>query len=769
MAFKCVFINRAAGVSNGALPAGRANRAGFNALNFVKGEENMKKRILSLMLAPILLFSMIVPGSAAGSGDSADRLAAVTGKVKAALSLDTERYKEFSGRLTEGELAPAWQLSWSGEDGSLEITASESGKILSYYNFSADDGRNDVPLSLPKSDPAKAKQAAAAFLKRVLGSGETVDLDAAAGNADRLGETRYYFRGAILLNGQSSPLSFYLSVDTSDYAVTQFHRDSLETDYIGTLPAASFRMKRSDAEPLLRGTLSLRLEYVLDEGEKTAVLRYLPDGIHSFYVDDASGKLVDLTELYEELGRKESADAGENGTTLGGPMADAEAGSGLTQAEQLGADKLKGTLGKEALDQKARAISQLGLDSYTLASASYQEEETNGVSVITARLTYGKRVEENTLRRWVTLNAKTGELMAVSSSGAWNEDGEAGKVGEDAARKTAEEFLAAQQKERFALCAAYTGGSAALRENGRYGTWGFRYARQANGYFFPSDQFAVGIDTQDGSVSSYSRSWTEDARFDSTSGIVSEDKALDAYFKTFQVTGGYVAVPQKLDLSAPEYAPLVEMGYRALNSLKLGWKLTAPDKNVTGIDAKTGQPVFWNVKENGSLQYSDLAGSPAKAAAETLAGYGIGYAGGKFRPDKTLTQLDLVALLASTQGVLIDPDNLAGGDADRAYRTAYGMGALRREDREDGRQLSRMDAVKLLLDAGGYGPAARLQGIYRTDFTDEAEIPEAMLGYAALAQALKVVQGDGAGKLNPGQSVTRGDAGMLLLAFMQRS
>ena len=202
-----------------------------------------------------------------------------------------------------------------------------------------------------------AKQAAAAFLKRILGSAETVDLDAAAGNADSLRETRYYFRGTILLNGQPSPLSFFLSVNTSDYAVTQFHRDSLETDYIGTLPAAGFHMKRSDVEPLLRGTLSLRLEYVLED--EKAVLRHLPNSINSFYVDDASGKLVDLTELYEELGRKESADYAENGA-IAGPMADADTGGGLTQAEQLGADKLKGTLSKEALDQKARGQRRFG-------------------------------------------------------------------------------------------------------------------------------------------------------------------------------------------------------------------------------------------------------------------------------------------------------------------------------------------------------------------------------------------------------------------------
>lgn len=728
----------------------------------------MKKRILSIVLAPILLFSMAVPGFAAGSRDSADRLAAVTGKVKNALALGTEQYKEFSGQLTEGELAPTWRLSWSGEDGSLEITASESGQILSYYCYSTDETWDSAPLSLPKSDPAKAAEAAAAFLSRVLDSTETVDLDAAANKTNSLRPTRYYFRGTILLNGCPSPLNFSLSVRASDYAVVQFHRDSLETGYIGTVPAASFRMTQSAAEPLLRDTLSLRLEYALDEGEKTAVLRYLPNDIDSFYVDDAGQKLVNLSELYRELGESNKfsgADAAAEAPEAVGGTGD---NGGLTQAEQLGADKLKGTLSKEALDQKARSISQLGLGSYTLASASYREEQVNGASVITARLSYAQQTEERTLRRWVTLDAKTGKLMSISSSGLWDEDADK-KVGEDAARKTAEAFLTAQQGKRFALCAAYTGDPANQRENGLYGVWSFQYARQENGYFFPNDQFVIGIDAADGSVSAYSQSWTEDVRFDSPDGIIPADQAVSAYFKTFQVTRGYVAVPQKLDLSDPEYAPLAEIGYRSLNSLKLGWHLTTPEKNATGIDAKTGQPVFWTREERGSLQYSDLEGSWAKDAAGTLADYGIGYAGGRFRPDKQLTQLDLVALLASTQGLLIDPDNPADGDADRAYRAAYSMGALRRTDRDDGRVLSRIDVIKLLLDAGGFGPAARLQGIYRTDFPDGEEIPDNLLGYAALAQAMNVVRGDGAGRLNPRQSATRGDAVVMLLAFMERS
>ncbi len=724
----------------------------------------MKKRILSLMLAPALLFSMAVPGMTVERSDSADRLAAVTRKVKDTLNLDTEQYKDFHGQLTEGELAPTWRLSWSGVGGSLEITASESGKILSYYFYSEDEDRSGEPLSLPKGDPARVKAAASAFLSRVLDSRETVDLDADGDTTSSLRQTRCYFQGTVLLNGCPSPLSYTLSVRTSDYAVVQFRRDALETDYIGSLPAAGFRMEQSAVEPLLRDTLSLRLEYVLDEEAEKAVLRYLPNGIDSFYVDDASGRLVNLTELYEELGKSGGSDFAED-RAESAPTAAANNAGGLTQAEQLGTDKLKGTLSKEVLDQKARAISQLGLSSYTLATVSYREEElVKDAPVISARLSYAKRVEEETCRRMVTVDAKTGELLGVYSYRPWSQENEQ-KVSEETARRTAEAFLQAQQRTRFALCAAYTGDPAYVRENGRYGTWSFRYARQEGGYFFPQDQFSVGVDTIDGSIASYSQTWSEDMQFDSPEGIISMEEAVGAYFQTFRVTGGYIAVPQKLDLSDPEHMPLAEMGYSALNCLKLGWQLTAAEERVTGIDAKTGQPVRWQSVSRSPVEYSDLEGSPVREAAQALAEYGIGYAGGQLRPEQELTQLDLMSLLASTQGTLTDPENLED-NADQIYRIAYSIGALRREERNDGQRQTRMDVVKVLLNAGGYGPAARLQGIYRTSFSDEESIPVQLLGYAALAQAMNVVAGD---TFAPGQTATRGDAIMMLYAFMQRN
>ena len=56
------------------------------------------------------------------------------------------------------------------------------------------------------------------------------------------------------------------------------------------------------------------------------------------------------------------------------------------------------------------------------------------------------------------------------------------------------------------------------------------------------------------------------------------------------------------------------------------------------------------------------------------------------------------------------------------------------------RAVTRGQAVKCLLDCAGYGPAARLQGIYTCTYSDAAAIPEADLGYAAIAQALGMVR-----------------------------
>ncbi len=695
------------------------------------------------------------------------RLTAVTEKVKAVLGLDTGEYENFYGELDEDILAPTWRLSWSGKDGELNVSAAEDGKILRYYaDASAPVSKPGFAPAFPAGNRAQAKTAAEAFVKKLLTTGETVSLEDAG--SDWLGMTSYRFRGEIKLNGLSAGLTCSVSVDCADNRVTSFSRDDLNGMIMGGVPAAQPEIDQAAAGKSLRGTLKLRLEYELaEDGGKRAVLRYLPDATDEFYVDAASGELVNLTELR----RKVDEDGGgvfDTAATSASGAAAPEAAAGdsankyeLTEAEQAGAAKLEGVLSREALDQKARAVSALGLGSYTLSTANYIVSRGEDGKVF-ATLRYGRQVAGDSWRRTVTLDARTGALESVHSS-AWagGEDSPARGVTAEKAKETAEAFLRAQAGGTFAKSALYDSEDAL--ENDYSVSHSFTYAQKANGYFFPGNTLRVGVDSTDGSISAYNKDFDESVTFDSPAGILSMEQALDKWLATYGVTLRYVQVPTAVDYSQPDYAPLAEFGIRYLHRLVLGYDLEREDY-VSGIDAKTGAPVAsdWFREEDG-LSYSDIAGHWAASRIEELAHYNVGYTGGKFQPNARLTQLDLIALLLSADGYRYEPDEK--GAADALYRRAYERGILKSGERADEAPMDRLATVRLTLNAMGYGPVAKLQGVYRTNFTDDALIPADGYGYAALAQGLGMVTNS---TFSPAAPATRAQAAVMLYNLLAR-
>lgn len=98
------------------------------------------------------------------------------------------------------------------------------------------------------------------------------------------------------------------------------------------------------------------------------------------------------------------------------------------------------------------------------------------------------------------------------------------------------------------------------------------------------------------------------------------------------------------------------------------------------------------------------------------------------------------------------------------YYRAYRLGLLSPAERDDEAVLTRGELVRMLLDAAGYGPAARLEGIFACGYDDEARIPAEELGYAAIAQAL----GMASGSYNASRSATRGEAASMLCRALER-
>jgi len=171
-----------------------------------------------------------------------------------------------------------------------------------------------------------------------------------------------------------------------------------------------------------------------------------------------------------------------------------------------------------------------------------------------------------------------------------------------------------------------------------------------------------------------------------------------------------------------------------------------------------------------AVAYTDIAGSYAKKQFEALAAAGIGFgAASEVKPQALLTQKDMLVLLLNSCGYRFDVEDLDSEDTlDYLYSAAWSQGFLSRGTRSPDHLVTRLEIVKAILDASPYGQAAKLKGIFVTSFTDAARIPADSLGYAAIAEGLGIIRGNGNGRFDPNTTVTRQCAAVILYNYMSR-
>ena len=714
-----------------------------------------RKKLLSLVVALGLVLGLAAPVAADEGADAA--LSRVTQAVKRTLDLDTDAYDTFRGDRYEDGFTATWSLSWSGSDGSLSIDALDDGTVI-YYRLGQEDPlpANGAFPAFPQGDSEAAARAAQSFLGKVLLADEGVELDDPRG-MDILGGDSYRFRGEILLNGLPSPLTCSVTVRAADNQVISFSRDVRESTFLGSVPGSRASVSRDKAAETLAGTLALRLEYVLEEDSTAAVLRYLPEAADTYYVDAVTGEAINLTERMADM-EGSLAGAGSASDSTTGDSGD----NGLSQAEQEGIAKLEGVLSSQTLDSRLRAESAYGLQGYALSSATYQlidAAEEGEADQVLCTLDYVVSGETEYRSRTVTVDARTGVLQSLYSYAPRLEEGEAPALDEAAARQRAEAFLEGFCGGRWAELALYDSQDG-TEDRRPYYT--FTYVQEANGIPFPENAYTVAIDCADGSLYRVDYRYEEGITFASPAGIVDEAAALAAWAGTYETVLAYRLVPRPLDGGSAAEARLMELGLKSFYGLYLTYGLEREDSYL-GIDAATGQPVRREAASS-AIAYTDIAGTWVQADVEKLASFGVGYDGGRFRHSKALTQWDMVALLASLEGYRIAPENAEAWLVDAAYASAYRLGALQRGERDEVRAVTRGEVVQCLLNCAGYGPAARLQGIYTCTYSDAAAIPAKDLGYAAIAQALGMV----GGRYDGTRTATRGELAVMLCRLLER-
>ncbi len=111
-------------------------------------------------------------------------------------------------------------------------------------------------------------------------------------------------------------------------------------------------------------------------------------------------------------------------------------------------------------------------------------------------------------------------------------------------------------------------------------------------------------------------------------------------------------------------------------------------------------------------------------------------------------------------------DNRRRQQSDDLYSRAYSLGMLTRAERQDGHVMTRGETVRMLLQGAGFGPVARLQGIFTCAYADRDQIPAELLSWAALAQGLGMVSPEGSFAAD--RAATRAEAAVMLYNLMSR-
>lgn len=744
------------------------------------------KKIISSILALTLLGAAGVPALAAAKTETAEtvdeapaigtggpldaRLSSVTTKVKSALPIDSlleqlDGTPEFTGDSDEGTFSPRWSLQWSTSSGSIRVQAGEDGKVYSYYLNLNDSGNEHfwgLNASFPKADQNRALAAAQALADGLLGAGESVSLKSGqSGSTDSLS-----FSGNILFNGLPSPVDLYVQLRASDLTPTNFRRDDAYSSTRPEVPSAQSRTTAVQAAALLRGAVGLTPRYVLNQDGKTASLRYMLEKSIRSVVTADDGKLVDLDQVYDDLiegygGSAENAFAYDSASADAGaaPSAELKSSARLSDAELKTIEGLKDVHSREQLDGALRAVPALGLDSrWTLERVSYSQARKTGE--ISAQLRYTRPLTEAELEDWdgggselpqarktITMDARTNALQSVYGSRDYYRPldlrGNQDSPQTEEQRRAAEAFLSVQLPDKWKQCQRY----------GSENKTDLSYAQNVSGYPYPGNCIDIRMDAEN-HVERLSVSWDDKITFGSAENVISASAAVDAYMKAFEM-------------------PLAYVEYPILENRVLGQKYVLAyafrqkdDRSFSGIDAITGEPVWEMYGSSGSFQYSDLEGAFGRTQIEALAAYGIGLKGESFEPEAALDQKTMLRLLLSACGDSIDPESEDW--LDELYSSAYSQNLIKAADRDPDAAVTRMTFLRTLLGASIYGEAAKVRGVFTCPYTDLSSVPEADLGYAALAYGLGIARGDDKGQLNPNRRVTRQEAAVMLYNFMMR-
>ncbi len=436
----------------------------------------------------------------------------------------------------------------------------------------------------------------------------------------------------------------------------------------------------------------------------------------------------------------------------------AEENYSLSPAEQKNVDERADFIAITEITKKIQETAEFDVPELKLTNSNLYYNESFYTKDITyiRNLYYSYTNDSGYLN--ATVNAKTGEILSINYYDYNRAYGDK-KAAEYPytqldSKKAAEEFLVKYYKDKFAEYKAEELTEHKADEN--IYSYYFNYYRYVNGIKFLNDVISISVDPQTLKINNFYISYSGDASFPSPDKKITAEAAVDKYFAVTGINAFYVTTLQK-----NEDNNLVLVTDNHTGKQKTLIPVYAYSENFI-IDALTGEAIngynggkyeFTETSYFKDIIFGDIKSSVYRKQIEILADMDIIKSDVNFFPSRNITQKEFDEILSK-----LYYKNYNYGSS--VLKTIIEEESNITADYTDKANITREEALKIIVNAMGYKKIAELKGIFNCPITDSALVDEENVGYISIACGLGLnIFGE---KLDPKTLLTREEAAAII-------
>lgn len=461
------------------------------------------------------------------------------GEARTRIEIPAE-YSQFESSVSQDGVMTSYNLNWStGGDAyesarTIRVTVNSKGDITN-YNMGWYD--RDESIRLAKYNGQQLKDIAAAWIEKVNPSWVAeLDIDSAEVPVEKGvfdSDTSVVFQRKV--NGIpfcDNYVSFSLDKQTGE--VTHMYA---RWTYAEGMPTESTGITAEDAQKKFAQYSPMELKYFSGEDDKQ-YLAYVPSN-ETVMVRAADGEEVTFQRgAYTEdaaedtAAPKMSAARGE----LGGSAKNES--YQMTKEEQANVSQMENLITVEEAEKALKAMEDLGISDYTLASSNYSRYGEEGKYRYELRLELRKGDDESMNTVYATVDAEDGSLLNYSHY--TEKDYRSSNVPDEKAAVTpAQAQTVAKEFAAKAAAAEFTQTKARENENSAE-EYGVTFVRYANDVICESNSINVRVNPQTGKIKSFYKNWNKEYVFESTDGMIDAAKAAEELFGQAGLVQKYV-------------------------------------------------------------------------------------------------------------------------------------------------------------------------------------------------------------------------------------